>query len=274
MEEIREASLILWATPLYLTFIGLEIMLSNIQQKPVYDWRDTWENFYLSALNSTLDLLMRSVSLVVLTLFYQGALTEIENPVVYWVGLFISLDFLFWLLHFVDHKCRLFLAIHVTHHSSEEFNLTTGFRSSVFQPLYRFFYFIPLAWIGFAPVDILFAYSASQIYGILLHTKWVGRLGPLEWIFVTPSHHRVHHGSNPQYIDKNMGMLLIVWDRLFGTFQEEVTEVTFGITKKLPDRNPTTIVFHEWIDLWKEFRHASGWRAKLHILLGPPGGSN
>src|SRR6185295_952441 len=127
----------------------------------------------------------------------------------------------YWLLHFVDHKCRFFWAIHVTHHSSEEYNLTTGFRSSVFQPFYRTIYFLPLPFLGFHPLDILFMYAATQLYGVLVHTEWNLRLGWLEHLLVTPSHHRVHHASNGRYIDKNMGMVFIVWDKIFGTFAPE-----------------------------------------------------
>ena len=107
--------------------------------------------------------------------------------------------------------------MHVTHHSSEYFNLTTGFRSSVFQPLYRFIYFIPLVFLGFQPADIVLMYSITQIYGILIHTKYVDKLGWLEKVLVTPSHHRVHHASNIEYLDKNIGMCLIIWDKLFAT---------------------------------------------------------
>lgn len=163
------------------------------------------------------------------------------------------------MLHFVDHHCRLFWAIHVTHHSSEEFNLTTGFRYSVFQPVYRTAYFVPIALLGFAPLDILFMYATTQIYGSLIHTQHVGKLGWLEHILVTPSHHRVHHAANPRYLDKNMGMCLIIWDRMFGTFAPELPEdpPRYGLTKSIPNRGPLNIVFHEWCDMLRDFRASS-----------------
>ena len=271
METVTHFSLVLWSTPVYTLLILFEIIISNLHDQPTYTITNTFENVYLSALNVCFDLMMRGASLVMLQFFYGVSLFQIESPVLYWTVLIIGLDFLFYILHLVDHKCRVFWAIHVTHHSSNEFNLTVGFRSSVFQPLYRFLYFIPLALIGFKPIDILFVYAATQIYGILLHTKWINKLGPLEWILATPSHHRVHHGSNPEYIDKNMGMVLIIWDRMFGTFQEECSPVQYGITKQIKNRLPHTLVFHEWIDLKNDLKQAGTLPAAMKILFGPPG---
>lgn len=213
---------------------------------------------------------MRGIVLTIFTFIFNRSILRIDNNYAYWLALVILMDFLFYLLHVVDHKCRLFWAIHVTHHSSEEFNLTVGFRSSVFQPLYRFVYFIPLPLLGFQPIDILLAYAITQIYGILLHTKSVGRMGWLEWVLVTPSHHRVHHGSNEKYLDKNMGMLLIIWDRLFGTFQEEEEPVRYGITKPIETRTPLTIVMHEWFALARDLKKAKTLTEALKLLFSPP----
>jgi sterol desaturase/sphingolipid hydroxylase (fatty acid hydroxylase superfamily) len=184
---------------------------------------------------------------------------------------------MFYWLHRVDHYCRFFWAVHVTHHSSEEFNLTVGFRSSVFQPLYRFIYFIPIAFMGFKGIDIMFAYSATQIFGILVHTQTIRKLGFLEYIIVTPSHHRVHHGSNVRYLDKNLGMFLIIWDKLFGTFQaeDEKDPVKYGLTKNLDSQNPVTLVFHEWKNIFSDLVGKRGpLRAKLMYVFGPPGWSH
>jgi sterol desaturase/sphingolipid hydroxylase (fatty acid hydroxylase superfamily) len=159
-------------------------------------------------------------------------------------------------------------------------NFTVGFRSSVFQPLYRFIYFIPLAFLGFKPLDIVFMYSATQIWGIFVHTELIGKMGWLEYILVTPSHHRVHHASNPKYLDKNMGMFLIVWDQLFGTFQPELTEEEYqprkyGLTKPLEDQGPVNVIFHEWNEIGKDLaRKDIGWKEKWHYLFGPPGWSH
>jgi sterol desaturase/sphingolipid hydroxylase (fatty acid hydroxylase superfamily) len=231
-------------------------------------------------LNSSVDLLFRAVYVVVLVWFYQFHVVQIPMGFWYWFGLIIAEDFLYFLLHLTDHKSRLFWAVHVTHHSSDLYNLTVGFRSSVFEPLYRFIFFIPLVIVGFKPLDIVFIYGATQIWGILVHTEHVGKLPWLiEYFLVTPSHHRVHHASNVKYLDRNLGMFLIIWDRMFGTFQAEEDASTYeplqyGLTKKLDKPNAFTLVFHEWMAIGKDLRKKVSLKDKLWYLIGPPGWSH
>ncbi|MBS1935653.1 MAG: sterol desaturase family protein, partial [Bacteroidetes bacterium] len=224
MHALREQLLIFISTPVYIIIIGLEILLSNYQHRKLYTWKDTAANVYLMLLNGAIDLMFRAVYVVILDYCYHYRLISLSNIFVYWLLLVIAEDFLYYWLHRFDHEIRFFWATHVTHHSSENMNFTVGFRSSVFQPLYRFIYFIPLAFCGFKALDIVFIYSATQIWGILVHTELIKKMGWLEYILVTPSHHRVHHASNPKYLDKNMGMFLIIWDQLFGTFQPELPD--------------------------------------------------
>src|SRR6201987_4925586 len=254
--EFREALLVLISTPVYAIVIGAEIIFSHIHKHNEYSKKGTVENIYLMLLNMGLDILMRGVCLLVLNYFFQFRFFQLENKWAYWIVLLITQDFMFYLLHYVDHYVRFFWAVHVTHHSSEEFNLTVGFRSSVFQPLYRFAYFIPLALIGFDGKDIMFMYSATQIYGIIIHTKYIKKLGFLEWFMSTPSHHRVHHASNALYLDKNMGMVFIIWDKLFGTFvaEDEKEKVRYGLTENINSRNPVHVVFHEWKNIFSDLR--------------------
>lgn len=281
MGSLREQLLIFISTPLYILVIGLEIVLSNLRKQESYTVKDTAANIYLMAINSIVDLLFRSIYIgIILTFFYRLRFFEIHNAVAYWVVLFVMEDFMYYWLHRVDHHCRLFWATHVTHHSSEKFNLTVGFRSSVMEPLYRFVYFIPVALCGFRPLDIAFVYSATQIWGILIHTEKIKKMGWLEYILVTPSHHRVHHASNPKYLDKNMGMFLIIWDKLFGTFQPELPDTAYqplkyGLTKPMDRETPVTLIFHEWSNLWKDMRRKDlGWKQKWNYLFGPPGWSH
>ena len=173
MNEFREALLIAITTPVYAIVIGAEILFSYFHHKKYYSTKGTLANVYLTTLNLSLDILVRGICLIVLNYFYRFHFGIINNVILYWFVLLIAEDFMYYWLHRVDHYCRLFWAVHVTHHSSEEFNLTVGFRSSVFQPLYRFVYFIPLALFGFKGIDIMFIYSATQIYGILIHTQTV-----------------------------------------------------------------------------------------------------
>ena len=225
----REQLLILISTPIYLVVIGLELLLSHLRKQKSYTLKDTFQNIYLMLLNAGIDLLFRIIYIgIILSFVFDHRFAgPISIPWIYWGVLLIYEDFMYYWLHRVDHHCRLFWATHVTHHSSPQFNLTVGFRSSVMEPLYRFIYFIPIAFCGFRPIDIAFIYAVTQIWGILVHTERINKLGWLEYFLVTPSHHRVHHGSNPKYLDKNLGMFLIVWDRLFGTFQPELSSNSY-----------------------------------------------
>jgi sterol desaturase/sphingolipid hydroxylase (fatty acid hydroxylase superfamily) len=278
MNEFRESLLVLISVPIYAIVIGGELFFSYFHKKGLYSTKGILSNIYLSGLNMGLDILIRGICLLALNYFYAFRLMDLSVwPVLYWVTLIVCEDFMFYWLHRVDHYCRLFWAVHVTHHSSEEFNLTVGFRSSVLQPLYRFIYFIPLAYMGYSGIDIMFAYSATQIFGILVHTQTIHKLGFIEHILVTPSHHRVHHGSNPKYLDRNMGMLLIIWDKLFGTFQIEEPHdpVKFGLTENLETSHPVTMVFHEWKSMIRDIRNKDcSFRNKLMYVFGPPGWSH
>lgn len=268
----------LLSIPIYGIIIPLEIVLSHMHGWKFYTWKQTLLNIYLNLFNAGLDLLLRGVALGVLVFAARYAMPNHLGPVWYWLLLFLGEDLLFWLEHFVDHRVRLFWAVHVTHHSSDEYNLSTGFRSSVLMPFYRYLYFIPLALLGFDPVHIFFMYALTQTYGILVHTQSIKRLPRwIEYVLVTPSHHRVHHASNVPYLDKNMGMVLIVWDRIFGTFAPELPEEppVYGLTKPLPNPNhPVEIVTHEWAAIGRDLRRKTSLRNKLRYLLKPPGWSH
>ena len=276
---LNEQLLLLITTPLYIIVIGVEILLSNLHFKKYYTLKGTLVNMYLCILNGGIDLLFRAVYIVILVYVYQfHFISFAPYPFLYWFLLFVFEDLAFYFEHRIDHFCRFFWAVHVTHHSSEEFNLTTGFRSSVLQPLYRFIYFIPLVLFGFKAIDIVFMYSLTQIYGILVHTQFINKMPRwFEAVFVSPSHHRVHHASNIRYLDRNMGMVLIIWDRLFGTFQAEVKEdpVKYGLTTQL--NHPyhlTNIVFHEWKNILHDLRKKIPLSLKIKYLVMPPGWSH
>lgn len=279
MDKLQKEILLLLSIPVYVILISLEIILSNFRHNKLYTWKETAMNIYLNFLNSGLDLLLRIfIGFATLNYFCQYHIAIDWNPVVYWVALLFGEDLLFWTEHYVDHSCRLFWAVHVTHHSSPEYNLTTGFRSSVLMPVYKYLYFIPLVLLNFRPIDVVFMYSATQIYGILVHTQYIKKLPAwIEYFFVTPSHHRVHHASNIPYLDKNMGMVFIIWDRLFGTFQEEIPNEPphYGITKPVEKPfHPVYIVTHEWKDISKDLGKAPSIKDKFSYLFRPPGWSH
>jgi Sterol desaturase len=279
MNSLQEQIFVL-STPLYVIIIGAEMLASHLHGVKAYSLKDTVHNFCLSLLTGASDLVMRGVSLVILTFFFQFGVLDLSRSAVYWISLLLLVDFMHYWLHRVGHMCRFFWAVHVNHHSSRHFNFSVGFRSGVLEPFYSFIFFIPITIIGFAPIDIFFMYSICQVWAILTHTERIHKLGWMEYIFVTPSHHRVHHASNALYLDKNMGTVFIIWDKLFGTFQpeldpEEYQPIRYGTTTGLDDDKLTSIIFHEWRNIWQDLRrpHLS-FKEKFMYLFGPPGWSH
>ena len=280
MEWLPEQWLLLISTPIYVIIIGLELLLTHLERRKVYTVKGTITNIYLMLLNAGIDAAFRIVYLAILQMVFVYAWFQFNSVWMYWLILLLAEDFLYYWLHRFDHQIRLFWAVHVTHHSAEQLNFSVGFRSSVFEPLYRFIYFLPLAYFGFKPLDIVFMYSATQIWGTFVHTELVGKLGWLEYILVTPSHHRVHHASNVKYLDKNMGMFLIIWDKLFGTFQKELSAdeyepIKYGLTTRVEKPNAVNIIFHEWKSIWKDVcRTDLSISEKLGYLFKAPGWSH
>ncbi|HEY9262568.1 sterol desaturase family protein [Chitinophaga sp.] len=278
MTETTLNSVIFYLFSAIIILSVIESYFSYTHDKKYYESKDTLTTIYLMSVNFLVNVVMKSGTYLLLDYcFRHYRLFSIPNGLLYWTVLVLLQDFFYWLLHATGHYIRLFWAVHVTHHSSEHFNLTTGFRSSVFEPIYRLFFFVPLSLMGFSAIDILIAYYVTQIYGNLVHTQTIGKLHPIiEYIFVTPSHHRVHHASNYRYLDKNMGMLLILWDRIFGTFQEELPEdkVRYGLVKDLENRGPVNIIFHEFIALSEDMKKTEVLSDKLKYLFYAPGWSH
>lgn len=246
-----------WAIPLHATVILAEMIYSHASRLHLYTGKDLITNIYLALLNFSLDLLMKGVAMGVMFYFFSFKFIDWNlSAWYYWIICFIMVDFAYYVLHLTDHKCRLLWAVHITHHNSDHFNLTTGFRSSVFEPLYRYLFFSPLAFMGFNPWTIMVCYAVGQVYGTWVHTQAIHKLGILEYILVTPSHHRVHHACNIKYLDKNIGMCFIFWDKLFGTFEAEDPNVPvkYGIYPKMPDDGPITTIFYEWRKMFKDLR--------------------
>jgi sterol desaturase/sphingolipid hydroxylase (fatty acid hydroxylase superfamily) len=254
-QQLNQETLYLACLPFFVVIILFEAIVSYRENAGLYAKRDTLTNIYFALLNISLDLVMKGFSFLVLGFFYSCKFFTISENWIYWLMCFVIQDFLYYIHHYSDHKSRLLWAVHATHHNSEFFNITTGFRSPVFQPLYRYIFFIPMALIGFHPLHIMFAYSANQVWGTLVHTRKIKKLGFLEYFMVTPSHHRVHHASNEKYLDKNMGMVLIIWDKIFGTFEPEddnYEEIKFGLTHPIENKGPVNIIFHEWKAIYKD----------------------
>lgn len=188
-----------------------------------------------------------------------------------WLLLFLGVDFCYYWFHRLSHEINFLWAAHVVHHQSEDYNLSVALRQSWFQQFFSWLFYIPLAWLGFHPIHLLTVAAFNTLYQFWIHTELIGRLGPLEWLLNTPSHHRVHHGSNPEYIDRNHGGTLIVWDRLFGTFEPEKAPVVYGITTPLRSFNPFTANFQYWQYLIQLSRDARRLKDKVFAWLAMPG---
>jgi Sterol desaturase len=280
MHALYDQVLALVSTPLYVIIIGAELLVSHLEGVKAYSLKDTLHNFALSMLTGATGLLMRGVSLVVLTFFFHIRPFSWEHSILYWLVLLLAVDMMHYWLHRLGHTCRLFWAVHCNHHTSTHFNFSVGFRTGALEPFYSFLFYTPVALAGFQPIDILLMYSICQIWAILTHTEKIKKLGWLEYIFVTPSHHRVHHASNPIYLDKNMGTVFIIWDKLFGTFQPELPAseyqpIRYGVTHPLEKNNLPTIIFHEWKGIVRDIRRRDiSFKQKLMYVFGPPGWSH
>lgn len=237
-----------------------------------YTWADTLSNMTLAGLYQASDVLAALFTIIVYHAFFDIRLFDI--PVNAWTValLFLVQDFCYYWFHRAHHRIRLLWCSHVVHHSSRKLNLSTAFRQSVTYPLTGMWLFwLPVVLIGFPPESVIFAVAISLAYQFFIHTQLVGKLGPLEWVFNTPSHHRAHHGRNPEYIDRNYGGILIVWDRLFGTFVEEQTTPRYGIPDQIDSHNPLVLSFHEWNAMVRDLR-IPGLTAgqRLQLIAGPP----
>jgi sterol desaturase/sphingolipid hydroxylase (fatty acid hydroxylase superfamily) len=187
---------------------------------------------------------------------------------------FFAEDLAYYWFHRVSHERRWFWASHVVHHSSQRYNLSTALRQSWTTPITGPIFWMPLALCGFTPAMVMTAQAWSLLYQFWLHTESVRTLGPLEAVMNTPSHHRVHHGSNVEYLDRNHAGIFIIWDRLFGTFAPETEHVAYGLTKDIQTFNPLRIGFHEFAAIGRDVVRAPGLAAKLGYLLAPPGWSH
>lgn len=194
-------------------------------------------------------------------------------PINGYTGLLVLMlaDLTYYIEHYVIHKVRLFWLAHSVHHSSSMMNTATAFRFSFFDPIVSVMFHFPLILMGFNPILIFAAEVLVQAYQFWLHNEMIGKLGPIEWLFNTPSHHRVHHGSDRKYIDKNFGGILIIWDRLFGTFQKEEELPNYGLTTPMTSKNPITVQFYEFPKLYRDLVKAKGVGEVLAYLFRGPG---
>jgi len=241
-----------------------------------YFAKDTFANLAMTVGNIAMNVMMAgTVTAGLYWAFKTHALEISPTAPLAWVVLFFLDDFTYYWFHRISHECRFWWAAHVNHHSSQHYNLSTAIRQSWSSVVVgTWMPWIPLAWIGFPPTMILTAQGFNLFYQFWIHTETVDRLPRwFEFWFNTPSHHRVHHASNPRYLDRNYGGVLIIWDRLFGTFVEESRDekVRYGIVHNIDTFNPVRIAFHEWIAMLRDLLAARSLREAVAVVFGPPG---
>lgn len=232
--------------------------------------QDVKANILLGILYFITGMSVKVAAFAVFSFFYHYAIFKPELSWWLWIVGFLCCDFMHYVYHWLGHKTRIFWAPHVTHHSSLYFNMSTGYRNNFFHALYRFLFWAPLCFFGIPPFVVLFIESITAIQNFIVHTEKIGKLGFLDWIFNTPSNHRVHHGINPEYIDKNLGGVLMIYDHLFGTYAREVAPPVYGITHNIDSTSPYKIITHEYIHILHEVPKVKGISNKLRYLLSPP----
>jgi sterol desaturase/sphingolipid hydroxylase (fatty acid hydroxylase superfamily) len=267
--------LILYAIPVFVALLAAEWLSFRHGAEDRlrgYEVKDTFTSLAMGSGNVVINFGWKLVVLTVYAGLYELTPLRISPRSWWaWVLLFFADDFAYYWFHRVSHEVRVFWASHVVHHSSQHYNLSTALRQT-WVPMTYLPFWLPLALVGFKPWMIMLQQAISLVYQFFLHTERVGRLPALvETVFNTPSHHRVHHGSNDIYLDRNYGGILIIWDRLFGSFQPETVPVRYGLTKNISTHNPVRVALHEYIALWREAARAPRWRDKLAVALRGPG---
>ena len=253
-----------------------EGLIQTYLRRDRYDWRAYFASMADMAGRKLIGLLGLSLATPVFALAYHHRLMTIElsTPVAFLV-LFVGLEFCYYWYHRASHKVRWFWATHAVHHSPNELTLATALRLGWTGKLTgATLFYTPLVWLGFSPTAVLAALSANLLYQFWLHAPYIPRLGPLEWILNTPTHHKVHHASNKEYLDCNYGGVLIIFDRMFGTFVDLKDEIppVYGLTTPLLTNNPVKIALHEWINLGRDLVASKTWKERVEIVFGPPGG--
>ena len=273
MTDLTVSQIYAIGAPIVLAMIFAEALISNWQNKTYYKQEDSLCTVGLLTGNIAIAFAVKGFALALHFYLYEFRLFDLSAIIPLWgmwLLTFVLIDFVFYIYHRMSHRMRFLWAIHMSHHSSEEMNFAVSFRQAWFGPISKIPFFISLPLIGLDPTIIAVAGVMSTLWGIVGHTQIVGKLGPLEWVFNTPSHHRVHHGSNKQYIDKNYGNLLIIWDRMFGTFEPEREQVQYGLVNNVNTYNPVKITFMAWSSIWQDMKQSNGMNQILRAFFCPP----
>jgi sterol desaturase/sphingolipid hydroxylase (fatty acid hydroxylase superfamily) len=270
--------ILVWAIPGFLALIGLEVAVLRRGEQAErrllgYSAADTRTSLTMGGLSLVVGLGWKLAELAILTWAASLSPWDLGHGWVAWLVALVGVDLMYYWDHRAGHEVRLLWAAHVVHHSSPRYNLSTALRQP-WLTAYSTLFFVPVALLGVPAEVVVAAYAINLLYQFWIHTEAVDRLwAPVEAVFNTPSHHRVHHGSQSQYLDRNYAGILIVWDRLFGTFEPEGERVRYGLTKPLKSYAPLHVATHELVAVWRDVRRARSWRDRAGYLLRGPGWS-
>ena len=270
-------ALLYYAIPGFIVLLSLEAWFSYKENKDFYETKDTWTSLGLGIGNVLVGFVTKAMIFGLFVFIYQFRLFSLnDSKWWYWVLIFFADDFSYYWFHRTAHSINWFWASHVVHHSSQHYNLAAALRQTWTGNLtgsFLFWAWMPL--VGFHPIWILFMQQISLIYQFWIHTETVDKLPkPLEFIFNTPSHHRVHHGSDVKYLDRNHAGILIIWDRLFGTFQPEEERPTYGLTKNIQSFNPVVVALKTWRELFDTAMRSGSVKNAINYFIRPPGWSH
>ena len=266
-----------YAIPFFVLLLSIEAWFSYRENKKLYETRDTFGSLGLGIGNVLTGFVTKALIFGLFTFLYRFRLFNLDSAKWwYWVLLFFADDLSYYCFHRVSHFVNYFWASHVVHHSSQHYNLAAALRQTWTgnaTGAFLFWAWMPL--VGFSPIWILFMQQISLIYQFWIHTETINKLPkPIEFIFNTPSHHRVHHGSDLKYLDKNHAGILIIWDRLFGTFKPEEERPKYGLTKNIGSFNPAVVAFKTWGELFRKAYSSGSFVTAIKYFIKPPGWSH
>ncbi len=270
---------VILSIPIFFVLIGLELVYDAYQRRKkgqgVYRLNDAFANISCGIIDQATAVFAKVFTVgayvLVFSLFENITPWTLPSNWLFYILCFVAVDFAYYWAHRWSHQVNLFWTGHVVHHQSEEYNLSVALRQGAFQKVLMFWVYLPLAVVGFPPEWIVVSMGLNLLYQFWIHTEAVDKMGVFEWVMNTPSHHRVHHGRNPKYIDKNHAGVFIIWDRMFGTFQKEEERPTYGITRPLNTFNPVMAHVQPFRDLWQDVRSIPSFKDKVRFLFAPPG---
>lgn len=267
------ANPIVLSIPGFFVMMGAEWLIARKRRQEIYALDDTVANLELGIGQQVTGVMSMGVMFSLYVLIYE-ALAPWALPadsIAVWVGAFVVQDFLYYWFHRLSHQIGFMWAAHAVHHQSERYNLSVALRQSWLQPFISNWFYLPMALLGVPPLVYGTVAAINTLYQFWIHTELIGRMGWLEKIINTPSHHRVHHGTDPEYVDRNHGGMLIIWDKLFGTFIEEKQTPRYGTLAPVRSFEPFWANAQVWTLMWHKARAAERWSDKLKVFFAPPG---